>query len=156
MDTGEIRRVVEQYSELLLRVALTRTDCAADAEDVVQDAFLKLMTRGPRFRDGTHEKAWLIRTTLNLAHDLRRSSARRNLPLEEAVSIAVEAKTAPPLLSAVRALPDKYSAVIHLHYYEGYTTNEIARLLGLSAATVRTRLSRGRTQLKKMLEEETL
>ena len=86
METNEIRRVVEQYSELLLHIALTRTDCAADAEDVVQDAFLKLMTRSPRFRDGGHEKAWLIRTTLNLAHDLRRSVSRRNLPLEEAAS----------------------------------------------------------------------
>lgn len=152
METGEIRRVVEQYSGLLLHIALTRTDCAADAEDVVQDAFLKLMTRAPRFRDGTHEKAWLIRTTLNLAHDLRRSTARRDLPLEEADN--AEAEAAPPLLSAVRALPDKYGAVIHLHYYEGYTIREIAKLLNLPAATVGTRLARGRERLKKLLEEE--
>ncbi len=57
METGEIKRMVEQYSDLLLHIALTRTDCAADAEDVVQDAFVKLITRGPRFRDETHEKA---------------------------------------------------------------------------------------------------
>ncbi len=154
METNEIRRVVEQYSELLLHIALTRTDCAADAEDVVQDAFLKLMTRSPRFRDGGHEKAWLIRTTLNLAHDLRRSVSRRNLPLEEAAS--AEAGTTPPLLSAVRALPDKYGAIIHLHYYEGYTIEEIAKLLSVPAATVGTRLSRGRERLKKLLEEELL
>lgn len=154
METNEIQRVVEQYSELLLHIALTRTDCAADAEDVVQDAFLKLMTRSPRFRDGDHEKAWLIRTTLNLAHDLRRSVSRRNLPLEEAAS--AEAGTTPPLLSAVRALPDKYGAIIHLHYYEGYTIQEIAKLLRVPAATVGTRLSRGRERLKKLLEEELL
>lgn len=152
MEREEIRRMVEQYSSLLLHIALTRTDCAADAEDVVQDAFLRLMTRGPRFRDGTHEKAWLIRTTLNLAHDLRRSVSRRNLPLKEAA--AAEARSTPPLLSAVRALPDKYGAIIHLHYYEGYTIREIARLLNLPAATVGTRLSRGRERLKKMLEED--
>lgn len=152
METEEIRRVVEQYSGLLLHIALTRTDCAADAEDVVQDAFLRLMTRGPRFRDGAHEKAWLIRTTLNLAHDLRRSASRRSLPLEEAAS--AEAGTTPPLLSAVRALPDKYGAVIHLHYYEGYTIQEIAKLLSLPAATVGTRLARGRERLKTLLEEE--
>lgn len=152
MESEGIRRVVEQYSDLLLHIALTRTDCAADAEDVVQEAFLKLMTRGPRFRDGTHEKAWLIRTTLNLAHDLRRRASRRDLPLEEAS--AAEAETASPLLSAVRALPDKYGAVIHLHYYEGYAIREIAQLLDLPAATVGTRLSRGRERLKKMLEED--
>lgn len=152
MESEGIRRVVKQYSDLLLHIALTRTDCAADAEDVVQDAFLRCMTRGPRFRDETHEKAWLIRTTLNLAHDLRRSVSRRNLPLEEAA--AKEAETAPPLLSAVRALPDKYGAIIHLHYYEGYAIREIATLLNLPAATVGTRLSRGRERLRKMLEEE--
>lgn len=152
MESEGIRRVVKQYSDLLLHIALTRTDCAADAEDVVQETFLKLMTRGPRFRDGTHEKAWLIRTTLNLAHDLRRGASRRNLPLEEAS--AAEAETAPPLLSAVRALPDKYGAIIHLHYYEGYAIREIAKLLNLPAATVGTRLSRGRERLKKILEED--
>ena len=154
MDSEEIQRVVEQYSDLLLHAALTRTDCAADAEDVVQEAFLKLMTRRPRFRDEAHEKAWLIRTTLNLAHDLRRSASRRNLPLEEAA--AAEAQPTPPLLSAVRALPDKYGAIIHLHYYEGYTIQEIAKLLSLPAGTVGVRLSRGRERLKKMLEEEFL
>lgn len=152
MESEAIRRVVERYSDLLLHIALTRTDCAADAEDVVQEAFLKLMTRRPRFRDGAHEKAWLIRTTLNLAHDLRRGASRRNLPLEEAA--AARAETAPPLLSAVRALPDKYGVVIHLHYYEGYAIREIAALLNLPAATVGTRLSRGRERLKKLLEEE--
>lgn len=152
MESEGIRRVVKQYSDLLLHIALTRTDCAADAEDVVQDAFLRFMTRGPRFRDEVHEKAWLIRTTLNLAHDLRRGPSRRNLPLEEAA--AAEAETAPPLLSAVRALPDKYGAIIHLHYYEGYAIREIAKLLNLPAGTVGTRLSRGRERLKKMLEED--
>lgn len=152
MGSDEIRRVVEQYSDLLLHIALTRTDCAADAEDVVQDAFLRLMTNGPRFRDEGHEKAWLIRTILNLAHDLRRSASRRNLPLEEAAE--AEAEPVPPLLSAVRALPDKYGAIIHLHYYEGYTIREIAKLLNLPAPTVGTRLARGRERLKTMLEEE--
>ena len=134
-------------------VQWTRTDCAADAEDVVQDAFLRLMTRGPRFRDGAHEKAWLIRTTLNLAHDLRRSASRRSLPLEEAARPDPQ-EDALSLVSAVRALPDKYGAVIHLHYYEGYTIQEIAKLLSLPAATVGTRLARGRERLKTLLEEE--
>ena len=69
---------------------------------------------------------------------------------------SAEAGTTPPLLSAVRALPDKYGAIIHLHYYEGYTIEEIAKLLRVPAATVGTRLSRGRERLKKLLEEELL
>ena len=154
MDPDNIRRVVEQYSDLLLHIALTRTDSAADAEDVVQDAFLKLLTCGPRFRDEAHEKAWLIRTTLYLSYDLRRSASRRNVPLEEAAD--TETETVPPLLSAVRSLPDKYGAIIHLHYYEGYTIREISKLLRLPAATVGTRLARGRERLKQLLEEEYL
>ena len=154
MTEQELSNAMKTYGDTVYRLALCRLQNAADAEDVVQDAFLKLMTRSPRFRDGGHEKAWLIRTTLNLAHDLRRSVSRRNLPLEEAAS--AEAGTTPPLLSAVRALPDKYGAIIHLHYYEGYTIEEIAKLLSVPAATVGTRLSRGRERLKKLLEEELL
>ncbi len=154
METDEIRRVVKQYSDLLLRIALTRTDCAADAEDVVQDVFLRLITKGPRFRDGAHEKAWLIRVTLNLSYNLRHAARRSNVPLEEAAD--QEAEAASELLSAVRALPDKYGIVIHLHYYEGYTIKEIARLLHIPAATVGTRLARGRERLKKLLQEESL
>ncbi len=151
MNDAEIERVVAAYSGLLLHIALTRAGGAADAEDVVQEAFLRLMTRAPRFRDGEHEKAWLIRTTLNLASDFRRRAAR-------IVPLDADAESPPPevspLLSAVRALPDKYSAVIHLHYYEGYTIREIAGLLGLPAATVGTRLARGRERLRLLLKEE--
>lgn len=149
-----ITRVVEQYSPMLLRLALTRVNCAADAEDVVQEVFLKLLTAQPRFRDGEHERAWLIRATLNRAIDLRRAACARDIPLEDAEEAA--APEPPQLLSAVQALPEKYSTVIHLYYYEGYNIWEIAKLLGLPAPTVGTRLSRGRAKLKELLKEEDL
>lgn len=149
-----ITRVVEQYSPMLLRLALTRVNCAADAEDVVQEVFLKLLTAQPRFRDGEHERAWLIRATLNRAIDLRRAACARDLSLEDAEEAA--APEPPQLLSAVQALPEKYSTVIHLYYYEGYNIWEIAKLLGLPAPTVGTRLSRGRAKLKELLKEEDL
>ena len=149
-----ITRVVEQYSPMLLRLALTRVNCTADAEDVVQEVFLKLLTAQPRFRDGEHERAWLIRATLNRAIDLRRAASARELSLEEAAGAA--APEPPQLLSAVQALPEKYSTVIHLYYYEGYNIWEIAKLLGLPAPTVGTRLSRGRAKLKELLKGEDL
>ncbi len=150
-----IRRVVEQYSPSLLRLAMTRLSSPADAEDAVQEVFLRLVTARPRFRDGEHEKAWLIRATLQRAGDIRRSAARRDLPLEEAEQAAAPADKGPsPLLSAVQALPEKYSAVIHLYYYEGYSIKEIAKLLSLPSPTVGTRLSRGRERLRQMLKEE--
>ena len=151
-----ITRVVEQYSPMLLHLALTRVNCAADAEDVVQEVFLKLLTARPRFRDGDHERAWLIRATINRACDLRRAAASQDLPLEEAGEKAAPDVQMPELLSAVQALPEKYSTVIHLYYYEGYNIWEIAKLLGLPAPTVGTRLSRGRAKLKELLKEEDL
>ena len=152
-----IRRVVEDYSPMLLRLAMTRSLSTADAEDAVQEVFLRLLTQLPRFRDGEHERAWLIRTTIHRASDLRKAASNRTLPLEEAEVVAMpEEAESSPILSAVQALPEKYSTVIHLYYYEGYTIKEIAKLHGLPTPTVGTRLSRGREKLRKLLEEEIL
>ena len=149
-----ISRIVREYSPMLLRLACTRLDDPADAEDAVQEVFLKLLTARPVFQNAEHEKAWLIRATLHRAADQRKSAARRNVPLEEASQSAVETPES-GLLAAVRALPEKYSAVIHLHYYEGYSIKEIAAMLKLPAATVGTRLARGRMRLQQMRKEET-
>ena len=149
-----IHRLVEAYSGMLLRLAYTRLDSVQDAEDAVQDVFLKLLSTRPSFRDAGHEKAWLIRATLHRASDIRRR-AGRTVPLEAAENAPARAEAPESeLLSAVRALPPAYSAVLHLHYYEGYSIKEIAALLRLPAATVGTRLARGRERLRKMLKEE--
>ena len=148
-----ISRIVREYSDMLLRLACTRLPSVADAEDAVQEVFVKLLDHPVLFRDAGHERAWLIRTTLHRASDIRRSMERRNVPLEE----AAERSASEPdrdLLRAVQALPEKYSAVIHLYYYEGYSMKEIGKLLGVPAATVGTRLARGRERLREMLKEE--
>ena len=151
-----ICRIVETYSAMLLRLASTRLSAAADAEDVVQEVFLYLVEHRVPFRDAEHEKAWLIRTTLHRASNFRKRAEARNLPLEDAAASAAEA---PPdekrmLLDAVRALPEKYAAVVYLHYYEGYSMKEIAKALGVPAATVGTWLARGRKTLRRLLEED--
>lgn len=134
---------------------MTRLASPADAEDAVQDVFLKLLTARPQFRDSEHEKAWLIRATLHRACDLARMAERRNLPLEDAEVLPGGEMAEPsPILSAVQALPAKYSAVIHLYYYEGYSIKEIAKLLRLPVPTVGTRLSRGRERLRQLLKED--
>lgn len=103
-----IRRVVEDYSPMLLRLAMTRSLSTADAEDAVQEVFLRLLTQLPRFRDGEHERAWLIRTTIHRASDLRKAASNRTLPLEEAEVVAMpEEAESSPILSAVQALPEK-------------------------------------------------
>ena len=144
-------RIVRDYADMLLRLAYSRLQSEADAEDCVQEVYLKLLRHRPAFRDAEHEKAWLIRTTVNQAADLRRAKSRQNLPLDEARAVCAEESS--DLLSCVRALPDKYAVVIHLHYNEGDTMSEIAKLLALPAATVGTRLARARAQPRQMLEE---
>ena len=155
--TGEsIRRAVEIHSRMLLRVAMTRLSNPQDAEDAVQETFLQLLSAKPKFRDEEHEKAWLIRTTLYRAGDLRRAIQRRSgVPLDEDVAKApAKDEDADQIRSAVQSLPEKYSAVIHLYYYEGYSIREIAKLLALPAPTVGTRLARGREKLRELLKEE--
>ena len=150
-----VRRAVTAYSRMLLRLAMTRLPSSADAEDVVQEVFLKLLTARPQFRDAEHEKAWLIRATIHRACDLARSAERRDLPLDAADAVPGPEMPEPsPVLSAVRALPAKYSAVIHLYYYEGYSIKEISQLLRLPVPTVGTRLSRGRERLRELLKED--
>lgn len=149
-----ICRIVETYSDMLLRLAATRLRNAADAEDAVQEVFLYLMERKVVFRDAEHEKAWLIRATLHRASDIRKRASAGALPLEEAAHAAAPEAEGSELVNAVRALPEKYSAVIFLHYYEGYTIQEIGSVLGIPAATVGTRLARGRKRLRQMLELE--
>ena len=149
-----ISRVVGQYSGMLLRLAATRLPATADAEDAVQEVFLKLLDARPVFRDAEHEKAWLIRATLHRAADIRRKRGR-----EAPLDALVDVQAPPPepeleLLDSIRALPQKYSAVLHLYYYEEYSIKEIAKLLGLPTATVGTRLSRGRERLRQVLKED--
>lgn len=148
-----ICRLVREYSEMLLRLACTRLSSVSDAEDAVQEVFLRLLTAPVSFRDAGHEKAWLIRATLHRASDIRRRRDRGNLPLEETAQQAAP-EPEPSLLQAVQSLPEKYGAVIHLYYYEGYSIKEIGTLLGLPAATVGTRLARGRDRLRELLKEE--
>ena len=151
-----IGRAVRQYSPMLLRLAATRLPSEADAEDAVQEAFIRLLYRRPVFQDAEHEKAWLIRVTLQRAADIRRKKSRANeTPLDAVMeTCGPDREPETELLSAVRALPEKYGAVIHLYYYEGYSVKEIAKLLGLPAPTVGTRLARGRERLRQMLKED--
>ena len=149
-----IRRIVREYSPMLLRLAAARLPDPADAEDAVQETYIRLLTARPVFRDREHEKAWLIRTTLHRAADIRRKKVRET-PLDAVPETGgPDPEPETEVLAAVRALPEKYAGVIHLYYYEGYSIKEIARLLGLPPPTVGTRLARGRERLRQMLKED--
>lgn len=147
-----ISRVVRTHSRSMLRAAYSVLHSSADAEDAVQEAFLRLMTKAPRFRDSEHEKAWLLRVTINIARNMRKTKARENLPLEKEIQNEKEQNT--QLLQLVLGLPERYSTIVHLYYYEGYSISEIAAILKIPSATVGTRLYRGRSMLKDMMKGE--
>ena len=141
------------HGNTVYRLALCRMQNTADAEDVYQDVFLKLLGQRAEDWDGEHLKAWLIRTALNRCADLHRFRLRRPvLALEDIPELARPGDDrAEELWDAVARLPEKLRTAVHLHYAEGYSTEEIAALLEVPPATVRTRLHRARRQLKDLL-----
>lgn len=127
-----------------------------DAEDVVQETFLRYYTCSRDFETRDHLRAWLLRVAMNRAKDLLRSAARqRTVPLEpELQGEALPQGESGELLRAVLALPERYRGAVHLYYYEDYSLREIAGILGLPQATVKTRLFRARQLLRQALEED--
>jgi len=151
----EAERVVEAYSDLILRVSYTYLHSTYDAQDICQTVFLRLLTTGKTFQSAAHEKAWIIRAAINASKDVLGSAWRRKTcDLEACAEAAAPEGEEGSLLAAVKRLPEKYRIVIYLHYYEGYTAREIGALLGANPATIGTRLNRGRQQLKLLLEGE--
>jgi RNA polymerase sigma-70 factor (ECF subfamily) len=145
-----IQQVLEKYSTMLIKLAFTYLKNIADAEDVTQDVFVSLMRRETGFNSDDHEKAWLLRVTINKCkNQLKSAQHRLNVPLEDEISYLPEEQS--EVLHIVTDLPEKYRTVIHLYYYEEYSINEIAKLLAKRPATVGTWLARGRSLLKNKL-----
>lgn len=149
----EAARAIERYGDMVRRLCLVHLKNPADTEDIFQNVFLKYVLSPVVFESPEHEKAWLIRVTINACRDLVKSFFRsRTVSLEELLD-----QPAPLLeehrevLEAVLALPPKYRDAVYLHYYEGYTAAEIGKLLGKNTNTVYTLLTRAREQLRKTL-----
>jgi RNA polymerase sigma-70 factor (ECF subfamily) len=144
-----LKNAVTAHSKNLVRLAFTYTKNVQDAEDIVQEVFFTYLDKAPVFADEAHEKAWLIRVTANKCKDALRKRKSAPLPLsEDIVSLPKEERAA---LFAVLELEDKYRLPLHLHYYEGYSIAEIARILRANPATVGSWLQRGRALLKNQL-----
>lgn len=139
---------VHEYADRVLRLAFIHLGNAADAQDVCQEVLIKLFKYRNTFNDAEHEKAWIIRVTVHACRDARRSRWKKRFLLFAEVPLPEVPAPSTEILAQVLELPSKYRIVIHLHYYEGYRTAEIAELLDLNENTVRTRLKRGRERLK--------
>lgn len=156
MKKDKVLKLYDLYSENVYRLACSYTGSAADAQDIVQDVFLKLLQKNIKISEGK-EKAYLMQMTANACRDhLRTASIRKNVPYEE--YLASErgglSREGSDLLHSLSLLPDNYRAVIHLHYYEGYTLKEISQILKLSVSAVSMRLTRGREMLRELIKED--
>jgi len=161
MSSLSIEEAVHKYSEMLYRLAFAKTGNSHDAQDIVQETFLKLVRSQKTFNDEEHRKAWLIRVTVNAGKNLNLSAHKRrnvgddgNRPEagknDENLSL-IETKAV--VYPAVMALPEKYRTIIHLFYYEDMQIEQICRVTGLGRNTVKSRLHRARALLKEELEE---
>ena len=155
MDHSDrLEELVDRHETALFRAALAILGDVQEAEDAVQDTFLRYLEKRPELRDGGHEKAWLLKVTANRCKSILRTRRRR--PTVELLDIypVPEEEGSRELMEAVLALPANQRSAVHLHYYEGYTSEEIGAILGQRPGTVRSHLSRARDALRRYLLEE--
>lgn len=151
----DMKLAVERYRDTVFRVVFTYLRDPADADDVTQDVFVKLLRFTGNFNGEEHLRRRLIRVTVNECKSLFRKPWRRIEDIEAyANSPAMPTQGHADLFVAVMKLPEQYRVPLALFYYLGYSTDEVAQLLRLPAATVRTRLAHGCARLKSLIEEE--
>ena len=150
-EQAEFAELLQKYSAMVLRIAFSNVKNLQDAQDIAQDVFMSVLTKQPHFDSEEHEKAWLIHVTINRCKNHVKSFwNRRTEGLSEDLSYMPKEETG--VMEAVLALPQNYRNVIYLHYYEGYSINEISEILHKKPATVGTWLARGRAALKNTLK----
>ena len=147
-------RAVEIYGNSLYRLCSVMTGNKEDAQDAVQECFLRYIVKAPGFRDEEHEKAWLIRVSANICRDILRKRKHQSfLSLDDIRNLAASEDNA-QILGLLVSLDEKYRIIIHLHYVEGYKTDEISSMLDISRAAVKKRLQRGREMLREIYDKE--
>lgn len=155
MQGYDFETAAEKYRDNIYAIAFNYFKNASDADDIVQDVLLKLYRADKEFESEEHVRNWLLRVTVNQCKKISVSSwFRKNVPLETyAESLEYETPEESDLFLAVMNLPKKYRIIVHLFYYEDYSTRDIAQMLNLKEPTVRTRLMRARKILKERLSD---
>lgn len=155
-DTSDcINDVIDEYADMVYKLAYSNMKNKSDAEDVFQDVFLKYIRKKPHFYDEEHAKAWFIRVTINCCKDIWKSSWNRRIqPLDDNVLSIVKSEVEEEniLEEFLSQLSPKYHTVIHLFYYEDMSISEISKALKRNESTVRMQLTRARRMLKEFIE----
>lgn len=151
-----IEYAMEKYSRMLFRVSYSVLSNEQDAEDAIQETFIRYMTKAPLFRDSEHEKAWLIKVVTNVSKNMLRFKSKQNLhSAEELTDIGIDEENR-DIFEMIMQLPPKYRVVLDLYYIEGYKAKEISAIVGISPVAVRKRLQYARTLLKNEMERNGL
>ena len=162
-QSEQIAQLYDEYGDMLFRLAYSVLLNRADAEDAVQDMFIKIIGKVPDFREKAQERAWLSRVLVNQCRDqLRKRKLRLYTPLEEMLEQTGAEPSVPGpeessgngVLQVVLSLGEKYREPLVLHYFEGFSVEEISSILGVGQSAVKMRLARGREMVKKRMEEE--
>ena len=155
MNEFQARRLVNLYADMILRISYQYLKQTCDAEDICQTVFLKYIANEMTFDSMEHEKAWIIRTTINACKDhLKSAFFRRTVALEDAAMVAAPPVPDTWLLDAMKGLPEKYRISLYLYYYEEYSAREIAEVMGVSESAVGQYLTRGRRKLRTIITDE--
>lgn len=152
---NDIEAVYDMYADMLYRLSLSYLQNSEDARDAVQDVFIKYVTASDIFKDDEHKKAWLIRVTVNCCNDmLRRRKLRNYVPLDEiSETVAIDEESDSDIMNCLKLIPPKNRAAVILHYLEGYSVEETAKVLKISVSAVKMRLKRGREALYELIRE---
>ena len=162
-QSDHIAQLYDDYGDMVFRLAYSVLLNRADAEDAVQDMFIKIIGKVPEFGDRAQEKAWVSRVIVNQCKDqLRKRKLRLYTPLEELLEQTGEEPSVPGpeesggsgVLQVVLSLGEKYREPLILHYFEGFSIEEVGSILGIGLSAVKMRLARGREMVKKRMEEE--
>ena len=153
MDKAEIKMIYELHFDTIYRICFLYMKNEADAADVVQDVFFRMIKRSPVFENDEKAKAWLIVTASNCCKTLLKNWCYKRRDYTEEMENSFTEIADNSVLSAVMELDNKYSLPTYLYYYEGYKTAEIAEMLREKQSTIQTRLAKARELLRLELEE---
>jgi len=152
--TTNYEDLITKYSATVFRCAYSYVNNRSDAEDIMQEVFLKYLVKKPIFNDETHEKAWFLRVTINMCKSYLRSSwLKKREEIDDDMRDKTYIENDPTLWELVRQLPEKYRVVVELYFVEGYTIKEISVILKKNPSTIGTWLERGKKQLRKTMED---
>lgn len=150
---ADIRRILQAHGDALYRTAFLLLGNQTDVQDVLQEVLLRYLEKAPAFSSADHERAWLLRVLANCCMDCLRFRKKHACADLSRLQKCLAAPEQHSHLEELYALPAKWKSVLLLHYFEGYSVSEIARIMKLSESAVKKRLQRGREALKLAITE---